>query len=95
MGHGDCENMSHTITVIFNFLPTLLMSSSWGIPSQCFLYIKEYLIQIPVATDDVGVLQRLATQLFGHFHLGTLIKLWFITLSFWFLDFVNVVFVGV
>ncbi|XP_041994082.1 DNA repair protein REV1-like isoform X2 [Salvia splendens] len=38
MGHGDCENLSHTIT-------------------------------IPMATDDVGVLQRLATQLFGHFHI--------------------------
>ncbi|KAH6813421.1 DNA-directed DNA polymerase [Perilla frutescens var. frutescens] len=38
MGCGDCENMSHTIT-------------------------------IPMATDDVGVLQRLATQLFGHFHI--------------------------
>ncbi|KAL8540403.1 hypothetical protein ACS0TY_001857 [Phlomoides rotata] len=38
MGHGDCENMSHTIT-------------------------------IPMATDDVDVLQRLATQLFGHFQI--------------------------
>ncbi|XP_041989924.1 DNA repair protein REV1-like isoform X2 [Salvia splendens] len=38
MGHGDCENLSHAIT-------------------------------IPMATDDVGVLQRLATQLFGHFHI--------------------------
>ncbi|KAL1557925.1 DNA repair protein REV1-like isoform X4 [Salvia divinorum] len=38
MGHGYCENLSHTIT-------------------------------IPMATDDVGVLQRLATQLFGHFHI--------------------------
>ncbi|XP_057782896.1 DNA repair protein REV1 isoform X2 [Salvia miltiorrhiza] len=38
MGCGDCENLSHTIT-------------------------------IPMATDDVGVLQRLATQLFGHFHI--------------------------
>lgn len=28
-------------------------------------------MQIPMATDDVGVLQRLATQLFGHFHIGS------------------------
>ncbi|PIN17326.1 Translesion DNA polymerase - REV1 deoxycytidyl transferase [Handroanthus impetiginosus] len=38
MGCGDCENLSHTIT-------------------------------IAMATDDVDVLQRLATQLFGHFHI--------------------------
>ncbi|KAI3448143.1 hypothetical protein Pfo_004808 [Paulownia fortunei] len=38
MGCGDCENLSHTIT-------------------------------IPMATDDVDVLQRLATQLFGYFHI--------------------------
>ncbi|GLT76694.1 hypothetical protein SLA2020_483390 [Shorea laevis] len=38
MGCGDCENLSHTITV-------------------------------PVATDDVEVLQRITKQLFGSFHL--------------------------
>ncbi|KAG8364222.1 hypothetical protein BUALT_Bualt19G0105800 [Buddleja alternifolia] len=38
MGCGDCENLSHTIT-------------------------------IPMATDDVDVLQRLAIQLFGYFHI--------------------------
>ncbi|ONH91784.1 hypothetical protein PRUPE_8G136700 [Prunus persica] len=36
MGHGDCENLSHSVTV-------------------------------PVATDDVEVLQRIAKQLFGSF----------------------------
>ncbi|KAH0977898.1 hypothetical protein GBA52_027617 [Prunus armeniaca] len=36
MGHGDCENLSHSVTV-------------------------------PVATDDVEVLQRIARQLFGSF----------------------------
>ncbi|XP_030943528.1 DNA repair protein REV1 isoform X2 [Quercus lobata] len=38
MGHGDCENLSHSTTV-------------------------------PVATDDVEVLQRITKQLFGSFHL--------------------------
>ncbi|XP_050260603.1 DNA repair protein REV1 isoform X3 [Quercus robur] len=38
MGHGDCENLSHSTTV-------------------------------PVATDDVEVLQRITKQLFGFFHL--------------------------
>ncbi|WCJ17827.1 DNA-directed DNA polymerase [Euphorbia peplus] len=38
MGCGDCENLSHSMTV-------------------------------PVATDDVEVLQRIAKQLFGSFHL--------------------------
>ncbi|GFQ07259.1 DNA repair protein rev1 [Phtheirospermum japonicum] len=38
MGHGDCENLSHTIT-------------------------------IPMATDDVDVVKRLATQLFGYFYI--------------------------
>lgn len=30
-------------------------------------------MQIPMATDDVGVLQRLASQLFGHFHIGSVV----------------------
>ncbi|XP_057964637.1 DNA repair protein REV1 isoform X2 [Malania oleifera] len=38
MGCGDCENLSHSMTV-------------------------------PVATDDVDVLQRIARQLFGFFHI--------------------------
>ncbi|KAF2294603.1 hypothetical protein GH714_013322 [Hevea brasiliensis] len=38
MGCGDCENLSHSMTV-------------------------------PVATDDVEVLQRIANQLFGSFHI--------------------------
>lgn len=38
MGCGDCENLSHSITV-------------------------------PMATDDVDVLQRIASQLFGYFHI--------------------------
>ncbi|KAL7082614.1 hypothetical protein ACP275_14G110800 [Erythranthe tilingii] len=38
MGCGDCENLSHSIT-------------------------------IPMATDDADVLKRLATQLFGYFHI--------------------------
>ncbi|KAL3651698.1 hypothetical protein CASFOL_004700 [Castilleja foliolosa] len=38
MGHGDCENLSHTIT-------------------------------IPMATDDVDVVKRLASQIFGYFHI--------------------------
>ncbi|KAL6502479.1 hypothetical protein OROHE_024484 [Orobanche hederae] len=40
MGCGDCENLSHTIT-------------------------------IPMATDDEDVIERLATQLLGHFHIVT------------------------
>ncbi|XP_034227354.1 DNA repair protein REV1 isoform X3 [Prunus dulcis] len=39
MGHGDCENLSHSVTV-------------------------------PVATDDVEVLQRIAKQLFGSFSIA-------------------------
>ncbi|XP_059591918.1 DNA repair protein REV1 isoform X4 [Vitis vinifera] len=38
MGCGDCENLSHSMTV-------------------------------PLATDDVDVIQRIATQLFGFFHI--------------------------
>ncbi|CAL1379582.1 unnamed protein product [Linum trigynum] len=38
MGCGDCENLSHSMT-------------------------------IPIATDDIGVLQRITKQLFGCFHL--------------------------
>ncbi|XP_048128864.1 DNA repair protein REV1 isoform X3 [Rhodamnia argentea] len=38
MGCGDCENLSHTITV-------------------------------PVATDDIDVIQRITMQLFGSFHI--------------------------
>ncbi|KAL2537329.1 DNA repair protein REV1 [Forsythia ovata] len=38
MGHGDCENLSHSIT-------------------------------IPMATDEVDVLQRITTQLFGYFQI--------------------------
>ncbi|XP_028055427.1 DNA repair protein REV1-like [Camellia sinensis] len=39
MGCGDCENLSHSITV-------------------------------PMATDDVELIQRITTQLFGSFHIG-------------------------
>ncbi|KAF5174903.1 Dna polymerase iv [Thalictrum thalictroides] len=38
MGYGDCENLSHAMT-------------------------------IPIATNDVDVLQRISKQLFGYFHL--------------------------
>ena len=40
-----------------------------------FLIYLRVPMQIPMATDDVGVLQRLATQLFGHFHIGSVVKL--------------------
>ncbi|CAN1763570.1 DNA repair protein REV1 [Linum perenne] len=39
MGHGDCENLSHSMT-------------------------------IPIATDEIDVLERITKQLFGGFHVG-------------------------
>ncbi|KAL2939188.1 DNA repair protein REV1, partial [Bienertia sinuspersici] len=63
MGCGDCENLSHSTTVCvdksvsFCSLSVLVIT---GVPLQ---------LQIPVATDDVDVLQRIAMQLFGSFQI--------------------------
>ncbi|KAF8406255.1 hypothetical protein HHK36_008340 [Tetracentron sinense] len=48
MGCGDCENLSHSITVALNWKH----------------------VMVPIATDDVDVLQRISNQLFSSFNIN-------------------------
>lgn len=83
MGCGDCENLSHSVKVTILYFHAQILATFMIVLMHysCCIWVTSTFrghdiisisFQVPVATDDVEVLQRITKQLFGHFSLGKL-----------------------